>query len=204
MQLAYNVPSMYPGEGAKTVELQFQIRSASVNQFKPSICNSAASSHTDRLTDRCDQRNSFERQVHGLIYTALQEKQDGGEFYTLSLDYKRIAAIVNDAGYTGYVSLEMEGKETPETSSSQGFNESSCCLWSSVANELRSTVLRSESYQAVPEGDAFGPLSCWRLRMRAAYCEFNSAAVFRKVTRAAGTPEYSFPVFFTIPACTRA
>lgn len=39
----------------------------------------------------------------------------GGEWYTLDLDYKRIARILADAGYTGYVSLEMEGKEDPDT-----------------------------------------------------------------------------------------
>jgi sugar phosphate isomerase/epimerase len=39
----------------------------------------------------------------------------GGEWYTLDLDYRRIARILREAGYTGYVSLEMEGKEDPET-----------------------------------------------------------------------------------------
>ncbi len=39
----------------------------------------------------------------------------GGEWYTLDLDYKRIAKILRDAGYTGYISLEMEGKEAPDT-----------------------------------------------------------------------------------------
>lgn len=39
----------------------------------------------------------------------------GGEFYTLDLDYKRIAKILRDVNYTGYVSLEMEGKEAPDT-----------------------------------------------------------------------------------------
>ena len=39
----------------------------------------------------------------------------GGEFYTIDLDYVRIAKILRDAGYTGYVSLEMEGKENPDT-----------------------------------------------------------------------------------------
>ena len=38
----------------------------------------------------------------------------GGEWYTLDLDYKRIARILADAGYTGWVSLEMEGKEAPD------------------------------------------------------------------------------------------
>ena len=39
----------------------------------------------------------------------------GGEWYTLDLDYPRIAGIFRKAGYTGYVSLEMEGKEDPDT-----------------------------------------------------------------------------------------
>ena len=38
----------------------------------------------------------------------------GGEWYTLDLDYPRIAKILRDAGYSGYVSLEMEGKEDPD------------------------------------------------------------------------------------------
>jgi L-ribulose-5-phosphate 3-epimerase len=39
----------------------------------------------------------------------------GGEWYTLDLDYARIAGILQKAGFSGWVSLEMEGKETPET-----------------------------------------------------------------------------------------
>ncbi len=35
----------------------------------------------------------------------------GGEWYTLDLDYKRIAGILRAANYGGWVSLEMEGKE---------------------------------------------------------------------------------------------
>jgi sugar phosphate isomerase/epimerase len=37
----------------------------------------------------------------------------GGEWYTLDLDYKRIAGILRKAGFKGWVSLEMEGKEAP-------------------------------------------------------------------------------------------
>jgi sugar phosphate isomerase/epimerase len=37
----------------------------------------------------------------------------GGEWYTLNLDYKRIAKILKDAGFRGWISLEMEGKEDP-------------------------------------------------------------------------------------------
>jgi sugar phosphate isomerase/epimerase len=39
----------------------------------------------------------------------------GGEWYTLDLDYKRIAGILEKASFRGYISLEMEGKEPPET-----------------------------------------------------------------------------------------
>ena len=39
----------------------------------------------------------------------------GGRWYTLDLDYGKIAAIMREAGYRGYVSLEFEGKEDPKT-----------------------------------------------------------------------------------------
>ena len=39
----------------------------------------------------------------------------GGEWYTLDLDYGRIASILRTAGFGGYVSLEMEGKEPAAT-----------------------------------------------------------------------------------------
>lgn len=39
----------------------------------------------------------------------------GGEWYTLDLDYARVARILRHAGFGGYVSLEMEGKEDPAT-----------------------------------------------------------------------------------------
>lgn len=39
----------------------------------------------------------------------------GGVWYTLDLDYKRIAGIFQKAGFHGYISLEMEGKEAAGT-----------------------------------------------------------------------------------------
>jgi sugar phosphate isomerase/epimerase len=39
----------------------------------------------------------------------------GGTWYTLDLDYDRIAKIMKKAGYKGYVSLEFEGKDDPRT-----------------------------------------------------------------------------------------
>ena len=38
-----------------------------------------------------------------------------GRWYTLDLDYARIAKIMRDAKFSGYVSLEFEGKEDPLT-----------------------------------------------------------------------------------------
>ena len=39
----------------------------------------------------------------------------GGEWYTLDLDYKRIAGILRKANYRGYISIEFEGKEDAKT-----------------------------------------------------------------------------------------
>jgi L-ribulose-5-phosphate 3-epimerase len=39
----------------------------------------------------------------------------GGVWYTLDLDYNRIARILADANYSGYVALEMEGKEPADS-----------------------------------------------------------------------------------------
>ena len=38
----------------------------------------------------------------------------GGTWYTLDLDYTRIASIFKKHNYRGYVSLEFEGKEDPK------------------------------------------------------------------------------------------
>ncbi len=44
------------------------------------------------------------------IYVQAKTYDGGGEWYTLDLDYKRIAGILADVNYTGYVALEFEGK----------------------------------------------------------------------------------------------
>jgi sugar phosphate isomerase/epimerase len=48
------------------------------------------------------------------VFVQAKTYYGGGEWYTLDLDYPRIARILADANYTGYVSLEMEGKEDPD------------------------------------------------------------------------------------------
>lgn len=49
------------------------------------------------------------------VYVQAKTYPGGGEWYTLDLDYPRIAGILADAGYSGWIALEMEGKENPET-----------------------------------------------------------------------------------------
>jgi len=48
------------------------------------------------------------------VYIQAKTYYGGGEWYTLDLDYHRIARLFRDAGYTGYVGLEMEGREDPD------------------------------------------------------------------------------------------
>jgi L-ribulose-5-phosphate 3-epimerase len=48
------------------------------------------------------------------VFVQAKTYYGGGEWYTLDLDYNRIAKILADVNYTGYVSLEMEGKEDPD------------------------------------------------------------------------------------------
>ena len=49
------------------------------------------------------------------VFVQAKTYYGGGLWYTLELDYPRIARILADAGYSGYVSLEMEGKEPGDT-----------------------------------------------------------------------------------------
>jgi sugar phosphate isomerase/epimerase len=49
------------------------------------------------------------------VFVQAKTYMGGGEWYTLDLDYRRIARILAASHYSGYVSLEMEGKENPDT-----------------------------------------------------------------------------------------
>ena len=49
------------------------------------------------------------------VFVQAKTYQGGGEWYSLDLDYPRIAAILTKVGYRGYVALEFEGKENPDT-----------------------------------------------------------------------------------------
>jgi len=70
----------------------------------------------------CDMGNFLEDQYDKLAQVAPMATMvhaktyfGGGLWYTLELDYPRIAGILRSAGYKGYLSLEFEGKEDPRT-----------------------------------------------------------------------------------------
>ncbi len=56
------------------------------------------------------------------VYVQAKTYFGGGEWYTLDLDYHRIARILRNAGYTGFVALEFEGKENPDTAVPKSIN----------------------------------------------------------------------------------
>ena len=64
------------------------------------------------VTDMADE--SASRAPYASIVQA-KTYYGGGEWYTLDLDYARIAGILRKNGFGGWVSLEMEGKEPPDT-----------------------------------------------------------------------------------------
>src|SRR5687768_9674987 len=48
------------------------------------------------------------------VFVQAKTYYGGGEWYTLDLDYERVANILSGVGYKGYISLEFEGKENPD------------------------------------------------------------------------------------------
>ncbi len=55
------------------------------------------------------------------VFVQAKTYYGGGEWYTLNLDYPRIAGILEDVNYQGYVSLEYEGKEAADTACAKSF-----------------------------------------------------------------------------------
>jgi sugar phosphate isomerase/epimerase len=61
-----------------------------------------------------DPYSQLEKLAPHAIVVQAKTYYGGGVYYTRDLDYKRIAKILRNAGFTGYVSLEMEGKEAAD------------------------------------------------------------------------------------------
>lgn len=63
-----------------------------------------------------DPYDKLEKIAPRAVFIQAKTYYGGGEWYTLDLDYERIGGIIARANYTGYVSLEFEGKEDPDVS----------------------------------------------------------------------------------------
>jgi L-ribulose-5-phosphate 3-epimerase len=62
-----------------------------------------------------DMYPQMERMAPHAVLVQAKTYYGGGEWYTLDIDYQRVARILRDAKYGGYISLEFEGKEDPAT-----------------------------------------------------------------------------------------
>lgn len=62
-----------------------------------------------------DPYSQFEKLAPHATIVQAKTYYGGGNWYTLDLDYQRIAAILRKANFRGYISLEMEGKEDAAT-----------------------------------------------------------------------------------------
>jgi len=49
------------------------------------------------------------------VFVQAKTYYGGGTYYTLDLDYDRVAAILKKQKYRGYISLEFEGEEDYRT-----------------------------------------------------------------------------------------
>ena len=58
-----------------------------------------------------DMYAQMERMAPHALLVQAKTYYGGGEWYTLDIDYTRVAGILRNAGYQGYISLEFEGKE---------------------------------------------------------------------------------------------
>lgn len=62
-----------------------------------------------------DPYDRLEKMAPHTVLVQAKTYYGGGLWYTLELDYPRIAKIFRKHGYKGYVSLEFEGKDDPKT-----------------------------------------------------------------------------------------
>jgi L-ribulose-5-phosphate 3-epimerase len=56
------------------------------------------------------------------VFVQAKTYEGGGEWYTLDLDYDRIASILKAVQYRGYVSLEFEGKAPADEGVAKGIS----------------------------------------------------------------------------------
>ena len=61
------------------------------------------------------QYEQFEMMAPKTVYVQAKTYFGGGTWYTLDINYDRVAGILKNAGYQGYISLEFEGQESHKT-----------------------------------------------------------------------------------------
>ncbi|MEM9587014.1 MAG: sugar phosphate isomerase/epimerase family protein [Planctomycetota bacterium] len=62
-----------------------------------------------------DQYRQYEQLAPEAVFVQAKTYFGGGTWYTLDIDYQRVAKLLRDVDYRGYISLEFEGKEAHET-----------------------------------------------------------------------------------------
>ncbi len=83
------------------------------------IVNAIDSPWLGVLADTGNFRENTYRQLEQIapetVLISAKTYYGGGVWYSLDLDYERIAGIFSDAGFSGYVTLEFEGNEQAES-----------------------------------------------------------------------------------------
>lgn len=62
-----------------------------------------------------NQYSQYKQLAPEAVFVQAKTYFGGGTWYTLDIDYERVAQILSDVDYRGYISLEFEGKESHET-----------------------------------------------------------------------------------------
>ncbi|QDT03719.1 Xylose isomerase-like TIM barrel [Rubripirellula lacrimiformis] len=62
-----------------------------------------------------DQYDQYAKLAPEAVFVQAKTYYGGGTWYTLDIDYPKVAKILRDVDYRGYISLEFEGKQDHET-----------------------------------------------------------------------------------------
>ncbi len=83
--------------------------------YKPLSSSPAMGMNVDTGNFVGDPYPQFERLAPYATIVQAKTYYGGGHYYDLVLDYNKIANILKRTNFKGYISLEMEGKEAPQT-----------------------------------------------------------------------------------------
>ncbi|MDR1484641.1 MAG: sugar phosphate isomerase/epimerase [Planctomycetaceae bacterium] len=69
-----------------------------------------------------DYYTKFDKLIPKTVLVQTKTYYGGGKWYSLDIDYDKIAAILQKHNYRGFISLEFEGNENPETAVPKSLN----------------------------------------------------------------------------------